>query len=121
MNIERVNDAKQARVRLGIAWLTHLFTIAPVASIVYATKTGNWVPTLAATGVAVVGVPLAALDLGFTLAVAPPVTSAVLLTTATTSKRNKLGIIDPLQADSIYYEELQSPNVNTHVTGNVTL
>ena len=120
MNIERLNDSKQARVRLGIAWLTHLFTVAPVASVVYSVKTGNWVPTLAATGVAVVGVPLAALDLGFTLAVAPPVTSAVLLTTATTSKRNKLGIIDPLQADSIYFEEIQNNTPSTNVTGNVT-
>ena len=109
MDIAKVNDAKQARVRCGPMWLFHLFTIPPVVSIVYASKTGNWIPTLAATGAAVVALPIAMIDLGFTLAVAPPITSAVLFTTAATSKRNKLGIIDPLQADQVYLEALQAP------------
>lgn len=105
--MDRLNDAKQARVRLGISWLLHMFTVPPIVSLVYSVKTNYWVPTIAATGAAAVTLPLALFDYGLTFAVAPPVTSAVLLTTRSQEKRRKLGILGPEQAD-VMVRELQS-------------
>ena len=103
-NLEKLNDAKLARVRVGTSWLFHFFTIAPIASIVYSAKTNYWVPTLAATGVAAVTLPISIFDYGITFAIAPPVTSAVLLQTKAQEKRRKLGIVGPEEADSIVNE-----------------
>ena len=100
-NLEKLNDAKLARVRVGFSWIIHLFTIAPIASIVYSAKTNYWAPTLAATGVAVVTLPVSIFDYGITFAVAPPITSAVLLQTKAQEKRRKLGIVGPEEADII--------------------
>mgnify|MGYP003114366903 FL=1 len=105
---ERISAVKQARVRVGISWLVHLFTIAPVASLVYSIKSENYVPVLAATGVAVLGVPLAAVDYGLTLAVAPPITSAVLLQTKAGERRRQLGIFGPEQADMMMFSNFQN-------------
>ena len=52
--LEDLNDAKQARVRLGIAWLLHGFTIPPIVSIMYSVKTNYWMPTIAGTAAAFV-------------------------------------------------------------------
>tara|TARA_R110002012_G_scaffold252150_1_gene431115 strand:+ start:286 stop:684 length:399 start_codon:yes stop_codon:yes gene_type:complete len=118
----RIDSAKQAGVRCAPMWLLHLFTLPPVVSVVYASKTNNWAPTLWATGVALIGVPLAVFDLGLTFAVAPPVTSAVLFTTAATRKRNELGIVDPLQADAVIHQvTVGAQPTATQVTGNVTI
>ena len=105
---EKVQAVKQARVRVGVSWLLHLFTIGPIASVVYSAKTENWVPFLAATGVAVVGVPVAALDLGFTFLVAPPVTSALLIQTKAGERRRQLGIFGPEQADAMMFSSFQN-------------
>ena len=98
---QELNDAKQARVRLGIAWLLHGFTIPPIVSIMYSVKTNYWMPTIAATGAAVVALPIALVDFGFTLAVAPPITAATLLTTKSMEKRRKLSLLGPEQADAL--------------------
>ena len=102
----KVDDAKQARVRIGVSWLLHMFTVPPVVSVVYSVKTNNWIPTLAATGVALLAAPISLVDFGLTLAVAPPVTSAVLIQTKAQEKRRKLGIFGPEQADKLVYETL---------------
>jgi hypothetical protein len=102
----KVDDAKQARVRIGVSWLLHMFTVPPVVSIVYSVKTNNWIPTLAATGVALIAAPISLVDFGLTLVVAPPVTSAVLIQTKSQEKRRKLGIFGPEQADKLVYEGL---------------
>jgi len=102
--LEKLNDAKLARVRVGTSWLFHFFTIAPIASIVYSAKTNYWVPTIAATGVAAVTLPVSIFDYGITFAVAPPITSAVLLQTKAQEKRRKLGIVGPEEADTIVKE-----------------
>ena len=105
---EKVQAVKQARVRVGVSWLLHLFTIGPIVSVVYSSKTENWVPFLAATGVAVIGVPVAAIDFGFTLAVAPPITSALLVQTKAGERRRQLGIFGPEQADALMISSFQN-------------
>ena len=113
---EQVKAIKQARVRIGIAWLAHMFA-APISSLVYSIKTENYVPVLAATGVACLAVPIAVIDLGLTLAVAPPVTSAVLIQTKAGERRRQLGIFGPEQADQMMFGTFQS--VPTKVEVNV--
>ena len=100
---EQIGDLKLARVRQGMNGLFHALT-APIASVYYGAKTGYWMPTLAATGVAVVALPLAALDLGLTFAVAPPVTSCLMMCSKSSEKRRKLGILMPEQADAMMAE-----------------
>ncbi len=100
---EQIKDLKLAGVRQGLNGLFH-FLLAPVASIYYGSKTGYWTPTLAATGIAVVAVPLAVVDLGFTFAVAPPVTSCLMMCNRSSEKRRKLGILMPEQADAMMAE-----------------
>jgi len=93
-------DLKLARVRQGINGLAH-FIAGPIASVAYGAKTGYWVPTLAATGVAVVTAPMALVDFGLTFAFAPPVTSCLLMCTKSNEKRRQLGIMMPEQADAM--------------------
>ena len=97
---EQIGDLKLARVRQGLNGLAH-FISGPIASIYYGAKTGHWVPTLAATGVAVVAVPVAVVDFGFTLAVAPPLTSCLMMCNKSSEKRRQLGILMPEQADAL--------------------
>jgi hypothetical protein len=97
---EQIGDLKLARVRQGLNGLAH-FISGPIASVYYGAKTGYWLPTLAATGVAVVAVPVAVIDLGFTLAVAPPLTSCLMMCNKSSEKRRQLGILMPEQADAL--------------------
>ena len=97
---EQIGDLKLARVRQGLNGLGH-FISGPIASVYYGAKTGYWVPTLAATGVAVVAVPVAVVDFGFTLAVVPPLTSCLMMCSKSSEKRRQLGILMPEQADAL--------------------
>lgn len=92
-------ELNQAKTRCWGIWVSHLF-LAPVASVVYGAKTNNWVPTAVATGIAVVGLPLALLDLGITTGIIAPVTSAAMLTGKVCESRRKRGILAPEQADA---------------------
>ena len=100
---EQIGDLKLARVRQGLNGLAH-FIAGPIASVAYGSKTGYWMPTPAATGVAVVAVPLAVIDLGFTFAVAPPLTSCLMMCNKSSEKRRQLGILMPEQADAMMAE-----------------
>ena len=97
---EQIQDLKVAGVRQVLNGLAH-FIAGPVASVAYGAKTGYWTPTLVATGVAVVSVPVAVIDLGFTLAVAPPLTSCLMMCNKSSEKRRQLGITMPEQADAL--------------------
>ena len=97
---EQIGDLRLARVRQNLNGVFHFF-FGPIASVYYGSKTGYWIPTLAATGVAIVTVPLAAVDLGFTFAVAPPLTSCLMMCNKSSEKRRQLGILMPEQADAL--------------------
>lgn len=105
---EHQKACKQAGVRIGISWALHMLTIPPVVSLVYSIKTENWAPFAAATGVAVLATPFALFDFGLTLAVAPPVTSAVLLQTKAGERRRQLGIAGPEEADVLAFSNFQT-------------
>ena len=100
----RLLEVYHPHLHAGGGGTSMLAEVAPIASIVYSAKTNYWVPTLAATGVAAVTLPISIFDYGITFAVAPPVTSAVLLQTKVQEKRRKLGIVGPEEADSIVNE-----------------
>ena len=116
---------KQARVRVWGVVASHLVA-APVASVVYAIKTENWVPTLVGTGVAIVGLPLAMIDLGITASIIAPVTSAALFIKRGMTKRQEFQFLTPEQADLALFEKqsgglkAEPPVVSTtQPTGNV--
>ena len=95
---EEARQVNSARVRCWGVALGHFF-LPPVASVAYAVKTGKWAPTLFATGAAVVATPIAAVDLGITLAVVPPLTSAVMIINQVKDDRRRQQFISPEEAD----------------------
>jgi hypothetical protein len=93
---------------------------------VYAIKTENWVPTLVGTGVAIVGLPLAMIDLGITASIIAPVASAALFIKRGMTKRQEFQFLTPEQADLALFEKqsgglkAEPPVVSTtQPTGNV--
>ena len=117
---DAVKAVKQARTRVGISWLLHLFTVPPVVSLIYSIKTENYIPLLAATGAAIVSAPIAVLDYGFTFFVAPPVTSALLIQTKAGERRRQLGIFGPEQADAMMFSNFNNqPKVEVTVKNEV--
>ena len=100
--VEEMRQIKSARVRCWGVAVSHFF-LAPLASVIYATKTGKWAPTLVATGVGVVGIPMMAIDLGVTLGIAAPVTSAAMLINQVKDDRRRQQFIGPEQADMAYF------------------
>ena len=99
---EEERQLKTARTRCWGVALAH-FVMAPVASVAYSAKIGKWAPTLVSTGIAVVAVPVAAIDAGFTLALAPPITSAVMIINQIKDDRKRLQFISPEEADMAYF------------------
>ena len=105
MDYQLVKDLKRAKTRCWGIWVSHFF-LAPIASVVYAAKTENWLPTAVATGVAVVGVPLAVIDLGITTCIVAPVTSAAMLAGKVQEARRKQGLFIPEEAEAKLYQKL---------------
>ena len=106
MDYQETIDLTRAKTRCWGIWVSHLF-LAPVASIVYASKTNNWMPTAIATGIAVVGLPLAVIDIGITTGIIAPVTSAAMLTGKVQEARRKKGIFLPEEAEAALYNGLR--------------
>ena len=106
MDYQETIDLKRAKTRCWGIWLGHFF-LAPVASAVYSAKTNNWLPFAIGTGVAVVGLPLAVIDLGITSAIVAPVTSAAMLTGKVQEARRKKGIYLPEEAEAALYNGLR--------------
>lgn len=106
MEYQEQIDLKRAKTRCWGIWLSHFF-LAPVASAVYSAKTNNWMPFAVGTGVAVVGLPLALLDLGITTAIVAPVTSAAMLSGKVQEARRKKGYFLPEEAEAALYNGLR--------------
>ena len=106
MEYQEQVDLKRAKTRCWGIWLSHFF-LAPVASGVYAAKTNNWLPFGVATGVAVIGLPLAINDLGITTAIAAPITSAAMLSGKVCEARRKKGIFLPEEAEAALFNGLK--------------
>ena len=106
MDYQEQIDLKRAKTRCWGIWLSHFF-LAPVASAVYSAKTNNWLPFGIATGVAVVGLPLAVIDLGITSAIVAPVTSAAMLSGKVQEARRKKGFFLPEEAEAALYNGLR--------------
>ena len=95
---EEARQINSARVRCWSVVLGH-FILPPLSSVAYAVKTGKWAPTLIATGTAVITAPLAALDMGVTMTVVPPLTSAVMIINQVKDDRRRQQFISPEEAD----------------------
>jgi len=95
-----IQEIKVAAVRQGNNALSH-FVCGPFASFYYGNKTGYWAPTLAATGAAVICLPVAFIDFGITLSIVPAVTSCLLMCNKSSENRRKLGITMPENADEL--------------------
>ena len=106
MEYQEQVDLKRAKTRCWGIYLSHFF-LAPVASCVYAAKTNNWLPTAVATGIAVVGLPLAMFDIGITTGIVAPVTSAVMLSNKVQEARRKKGIMMPEEAEAKLWNGLK--------------
>ena len=118
---DAVKAVKQARTRVGISWILHLFVpCPPLVSLIYSIKTENYLPVLAATGAAIVATPIAMVDMGFSFFVAPPVTSALLIQTKAGERRRQLGIFGPEQADAMMFSNFNNqPKVEVTVKNEV--
>ncbi len=97
---QNIEDIRAAKSRCWASWVWCLAGGA-IGSVVRSAQTGNWRPTLVATGAAVVCLPIASVDMGFTLATVPPVTAAALFTSSAMSARKKLGIVLVTEADEL--------------------
>ena len=100
---EELRQIKSARVRCWGVAVSHIF-LPPIFSVVYALKIGKWKPTLIATGVGLVGVPLTSIDMGLTLTVAAPVTSAAMIINQVKDDRRRQQFLLPEDADKALYE-----------------
>lgn len=102
---QEVDCIQQARVRVGAMCALHLF-FPPVVSCIYASKTNNWAPTVAATAVAAITFCLdASTGSAFFTTVIPPITSASMFASRSEDARRKLGILMPEQADKLLREK----------------
>ena len=93
---------QSARNRVWAIILLHLL-FSPLGSAIYSGKQGNWLPFAAGTGLFVIGLPLAIIDLGLTAFILAPVASCLMLANKTTESRRRLGIYGPEQADEMLY------------------
>ena len=101
---QNISDIRAAKTRCWAAWLWCLGGGA-IGSVIQSTRNVNWQPTLVATGAAFVCLPIASVDMGFTLATVPPITSAVLFTNSALSARKKLGIVLVSEADELSWNK----------------
>ena len=96
---QEITDLKAARTRCWGAWLKCI-GLGAIGSIWQSAVTGNWKPTGIATLVAVPALALTPVDMGLTLAVAPPITAAAMFTAKATSSRRRFQFHGPMQADT---------------------
>ena len=96
---------QQARTRVWAIILLHLL-FAPIGSVVYSAKQGNWLAFGAGTGIFVVGLPFMLFDLGITAFILAPVASALILCNKATEARRRLKVYGPEQADEMFFSSM---------------
>ena len=96
---QEIDGLKAARTRCWGAWCKCI-GLGAIGSIWQSAVTGNWQPTIVATAVAVPCLGLAVVDMGLTLAVAPPVTAAAMFTSKAVNSRRRFKFHSPEQADA---------------------
>ena len=101
---QEVDGLKAARTRCWGAWCKCI-GLGAIGSIWQSAVTGNWQPTIVATAVAVPCLGLAVVDMGLTLAVAPPVTAAAMFTSKAVKSRSRFQFHSPEQADAALAEK----------------
>jgi len=101
---ENFRQIKSSRVRSWGAVVGHII-LPPVASAVYCSKTEKWAPFFIGTGVAVVGIPLAVIDMGITAGVFAPIASAAMIVNQVKDDRRRQGFIGPEEADVEYFSQ----------------
>ena len=101
---EEIDTIKAARTRTYGSWLWCI-GLGAIGSVIQSTRTGNWKPTIVATVVAVPCAFMAAVDMGVTLTLAPPVTAAAMFASKTGTARQKLQIVDPKEADALLFDK----------------
>jgi hypothetical protein len=99
---EDLRQVKSSRVRAWAVATGHIL-LAPLASVVYCTKTEKWTPFFVGTGMAVVGIPLAVIDMGVTSGILAPITSAAMIINQVKDDRRRQGFIGPEEADVAYF------------------
>ena len=109
-NLQDYRDLNRAKIRCWGIWVSH-FVLAPVASAVYSAKANYWSAFWAATGVAAVSLPVAFVDFGLTLSVAPPLTSVLMLQGKVTESRRRKGFFGPEQAEAAMWGQSISTTV----------
>jgi hypothetical protein len=97
--------AKSARNRIWAIVLLHILS-APIGSLVYSAKQNNWLPFITATGVFIVGLPVAIIDFGLTAFLIAPFLSVFMLTGKVNESRRRLGVVLPEQADALVYKAM---------------
>ena len=112
MDYQEAKLANTARNRIWAIVFLHILC-SPVGSAVYSGKQGNWLAFGAGTGLFIVGLPLAIVDLGLTAFILAPVASCRILANKGTESRRRLGIFAPEQADALVYgsSSLHNPGV----------
>ena len=91
-------DLRQASVKTTNVWISYMVG-GVLASIYYGNKTRNWIPTGISTAVAVVTLPLLAIDpTTLTWSIAPAATGAAMVCTRANNKRKELGVTLPEEA-----------------------
>ena len=95
---------QSARNRVWAIILLHLL-FSPLGSMIYCSKQNNWLPFAAGTGIFVLGLPLAIVDLGITAFILAPVASCLMLANKSTEARRQLGVFGPEQADALLYSK----------------
>ena len=98
-----IEDLRAAKSRCWSSWLWCLGAGA-IGSVIRSSQTGNWKPTLVATGVAAICLPVAAVDMGLTFATIPPITAGAMFTSKAMSSRKRFGIVIPQEAEAKLYE-----------------
>ena len=107
MDYKNFKLAAAARNRVWAILVLNLLVCAPIGTAIYSSKQKNWAPFWVGTLIFILGLPLALVDLGFTSFIVAPIAATLMLTNKAMSSRRRLGVVDPEQADEVYYDSFK--------------